>query len=106
LFYESIETAEKAQIIPDRVHNITETLTMRTYRYIDRGLFERHKTTFKLMVSTRIMTKDRRLTNGDVALFLKSGQLADDKTKLFNWMEMKIWLNLKALSKHKFPLDT
>jgi dynein heavy chain len=73
LFYLSIEQSEKAQIIKDRVHNITEELTMRTYRYIDRGLFEKHKTTFKLMVSTRIMTKDRRLTNNDVALFLKSG---------------------------------
>jgi len=79
---------------------------MGTYRYINRGLFERHKTTFKLMVATRIMTKDRRLSNADVALFLKAGQLADDKTKLFNWMEMNVWLNLKALSKHKFPQDS
>jgi dynein heavy chain len=63
LFYESIETAEKSQMVKERVVNITNTLTMRTYRYINRGLFERHKTTFKLMVSTRIMTKDRRLTN-------------------------------------------
>ena len=37
---------------------------------------------------------------------LKAGQLADDKTKLFNWMEMPVWLNLKALSKHKFPQDS
>ena len=106
LFYDAIDTAEKAQIIKDRVSNVTETLTMRVYRYISRGLFERHKTTFKLMVSTRVMTKDKRLTNADVALFLKAGQLADDKTKLFNWMEMNIWLNLKALSKHKFPQDS
>jgi hypothetical protein len=39
-------------------------------------------------------------------VFLKAGQLADDKTKLFSWMEMNIWLNLKALSKHKFPQDS
>lgn len=52
------------------------------------------------------MVKDKRLTNQDVALFLKAGQLADDKTKLFSWMEMNIWLNLKALAKHKFPQDS
>lgn len=75
---------------------------MKVYRYINRGLFESHKIMFKLMMSTKILIKDGKLTNGDVGLLLKAGGGIDDRTKPFNWMEQKTWLNLKALSKHKF----
>jgi len=106
LFDYSIDYSEKAQIIKDRVANIVNLLTMRTYRYINRGLFERDRNTFKIMMCTRIMIKAKQLNLGDVVLFLKAGQLADDKSKLFNWMQNDTWLNLKALAKHKFPSDT
>lgn len=33
---------------------------------------------------------------------LKAGAGIDDRSKPFNWMDQKTWLNLKALSKHKF----
>jgi len=32
----------------------------------------------------------------------KAGASIDDRNKPFSWMEQKTWLNLKALSKHKF----
>jgi dynein heavy chain len=35
----SIDNAEKAQLIKERVNNITNTLTEKVYRYINRGLF-------------------------------------------------------------------
>jgi len=57
---------------------------------------------FKLMMATKILIKDGKLTAGDVGLLLKAGGGIDDRTKPFNWMEQKQWLNLKALSKHKF----
>jgi dynein heavy chain len=106
LFDYAIDYSPPAQLVKDRVHNIVTWLTRRTYRYINRGLFERDKTTFKIMMCTRIMIKDKKLTVGDVSLFLKAGAGIEDRGKLFNWMEQKVWLNLKALSKHKFPSDT
>lgn len=106
LFDYAIDYSEKAQIIKERVHNIVELLTMKTYRYINRGLFERDKNTFKLMMCTRIMIKGKQLTTGDVILFLKAGASESDKVKHFTWMDMSAWLNLKALSKHKFPSDS
>lgn len=72
------------------------------YRYISRGLFERDKVTFKLMMATKILIKDGKLTPPDVGLFLKMGAGIDDGNKIFPWMEQTQWLNLKALSKHKF----
>jgi hypothetical protein len=41
-------------------------LTMKTYRYINRGLFERDKITFKLMVCTRVMLNERRMQSTDL----------------------------------------
>jgi dynein heavy chain len=106
LYDYAIEASPKAQLIKERVQNITQWLTRRTYRYINRGLYEKDKTTFKLMMSTRIMIKDKKLNSADILLFLKAGAGMEDRAKLFNWMDNNAWLNLKALSKHKFLSDT
>lgn len=54
LFEWSIDNAAAAPIQKDRVNNIIEKLTFKVYQYINRGLFERDKVTFKLMVSMKI----------------------------------------------------
>jgi len=105
LFDYSIHKSPTSQIVKDRVNFITTWLTRKVYRYINRGLFETDKVTFKLMMSTKILIKDGRLTPADVSLFLKAGAGVDDRQKIFNWMEQKTWLNLVALSKHKFAND-
>lgn len=102
LFDYAIDFSPKAQLVKDRVHNIIQWLTRRVYRYINRGLFERDKVTFRLMMATKILIKDGKLTSADVGIFLKSGSGIDDRTRPFNWMDQKVWLNLKALSKHRF----
>jgi dynein heavy chain len=105
LFEWSILHSKKDQLPKIRVENIVSCLTMTVYRYINRGLFERDKVMFKLLMATKILIKDGKLTNGDVGLLLKAGGGIDDRTKPFSWMEQKQWLNLKALSKHKFGND-
>ena len=105
LFDYGIDASPKAQLVKDRVNIITQWLTRRVYRYINRGLFERDKITFKLMMATKILIKEGKLTSGDVGLLLKAGSGIDDRNKPFNWMQQKQWLNLKALSKHKFNND-
>lgn len=102
LFDYAIDNSPKAQLVKDRVQNITEWLTMKVFRYISRGLFERDKVTFKLMMCLKILIKEGKLTSLDVGILLKSGAGIEDRNKPFNWMEAKQWLNLKALSKHKF----
>ena len=77
-------------------------MTYKTYRYINRGLFEKDKVTFKLQMCLRILIKAGQLTQSDVNMFLKSGSGIDDRNKKFNWMDQKLWLNILALSKHKF----
>jgi len=105
LFDYAIDFSPKAQMVKDRVHNITTELTRKVYRYINRGLFETDKVTFKLMMALKILIKEGKLNAGDVGMFLKAGAGIDDRNKPFNWIDQKAWLNLKALSKHKFNND-
>jgi dynein heavy chain len=83
----TILNSPKAQLPKERVERIVTWLTRKVYRYINRGLFERDKVMFKLMMATKILIKDGKLTNGDVGLLLKAGGGIDDRTKPFSWME-------------------
>lgn len=105
LFVYGIEHSAKSQVVKDRVVNITNELTKKVYRYINRGLFERDKTTFKLMMALKILIKDGKLTSADVGMLLKAGSGIDDRNNKYSWMSLKIWLNIVALSRHKFGND-
>jgi len=105
LFDYGIDFSQKAQLVKDRVANIITTLTLKVYRYINRGLFERDKTTFKLMMCLKILIQASLLTSADVSLLLKAGAGIDDRNKKYNWMDNKTWLNILALSRHKFGND-
>jgi len=48
LFDYGIDKSAKTQLYKDRVNNIINCMTYKTFRYINRGLFERDKVTFKL----------------------------------------------------------
>ena len=99
----SIDIAPKAQLLKNRVHNIITIMTYKVYRYIGRGLFEKDKTTFKLMASLKILIEEGKLMPHDIQFFLKAGVGGDDeRAKQFSWMETKTWANFNSLSAHQF----
>jgi len=105
LFHYGIDNSTRVVVVKDRVNNIIQCLTMKVYRYINRGLFEMDKVTFKLMIALKILIKEGKLTGADVNVFLKAGAGIDDRNKKYGWMDQKAWLNILALSKHKFGND-
>ena len=58
LFNGSIEKAERVNNPTKRVKNIEEKLTFETYRYVNRGLFEKDKVSFILMMCFKILITD------------------------------------------------
>ena len=84
LFDFGIDKSPKAQLVKDRVGNIIAWMTRRVYRYINRGLFERDKVTFKLQMALKIMIKAGQLTGADVGIFLKAGAGVDDRNRRIN----------------------
>ena len=55
LYEGAIDSSEKSAIPAKRIASIIDHLTYQIYTYIQRGLFERHKLIFALMLSTRIL---------------------------------------------------
>jgi len=105
LFDYGIDASPKSQLVKDRVANIIEWMTRKVYRYINRGLFEADKTMFKLLMCLKILIKAEKLAVADVNLMLKAGSGIDDRNKKIGWMNDKVYLNVLALSKHKFNGD-
>ena len=101
VFDKSMDLAEKASFTNKRVGNIIDTMTYTTYRYINRGLYEHDKTSFKLMVAFKILTTAGKLDSRNISLFLRGGgalDLAHCKAKPFSWISNDSWLNIIQLA--------
>ena len=83
-------------------------MTFSIYLYIQRGLFERHKLTFALMLTNKIQVSAKALSLDLVNVFLKGGGSLDPKSvkkKPHAWIPDKCWLDLVAMSQHKSFAD-
>ena len=60
----SVKHSDKVQPTTKRVDRIIDFLTYQVYRYMNRGLFERDKMMFKLMVALKISVVNGDLTSG------------------------------------------
>jgi dynein heavy chain len=104
----SVRNSEKAQPASKRVDKIIHFLTYQVYRYMNRGLYERDKMMFKLMVTLKIMVLGGTITGGDVSMLLKAGGALDAKAERanpFKWLSDKVWLNIIQLSRQPFGPD-
>ena len=101
LYELAIDTAEKAAMPSKRIANIIEHMTYEIYLYIQRGLFERHKITFGLMLTNKILVSSGKIRAADVDIFLKGGGALDINSvrkKPKDWIPDNVWLNVIALS--------
>lgn len=101
IFDRSMELAEKASFTNKRVNNIVDTMTYTCYRYINRGLYEKDKVSFKLIFVFKILVAAGKLESRNISLFLRGGSALDIsqvKPKPFGWMSNESWLNILQLS--------
>jgi len=102
LFMQSMDKADRAKLASKRVGNIIETMTYMVYRYINRGLFEQHKLLFVYTIALKILVRIRKLSQDDIALFLRGGAALDMQTvsrRLPSWIkDPSHWLNAVALA--------
>eukprot|EP00916_Digyalum_oweni_P009684 GHVL01016321.1.p1 GENE.GHVL01016321.1~~GHVL01016321.1.p1 ORF type:complete len:1870 (+),score=456.95 GHVL01016321.1:3343-8952(+) len=109
-FDKSVRSAEKASPTQKRVEKIVEYLTYQAYRYVNRGLFERHKRTFVLLFTLKKLEIANKITQTDTAMLLKAGSslsMADVKIAPPVWLKdkMTVWLNVLQLSTHPFGVS-
>jgi dynein heavy chain len=101
LFDKSMDVAEKANLPMKRINNIIDSMTYLIYRYINRGLYEKDKPSFKLIATFKILLVAGKLDLRSISLFLRGGGALDITTsrpKPFAWMSNEAWLNALQLS--------
>mmetsp|Transcript_5388 Transcript_5388/g.12712 ORF Transcript_5388/g.12712 Transcript_5388/m.12712 type:complete len:4322 (-) Transcript_5388:507-13472(-) len=101
LYEQAIDRSDKANMPSKRIHNIIEYMTYEIYLYIQRGLFERHKIIFALMLTNKVLCSAGKIKPMDVDVFLKGGGALDINSvrkKPKDWIPDSVWLSIIALS--------
>lgn len=78
----------------------TNTNSYEIYLYIQRGLFERHKLLFALMLANKVQVSAGRIKPADLDAFLKGAGALDAagaRRKPKEWIPDAVWLNVLAL---------
>jgi hypothetical protein len=76
-------------------------MTYEIYLYIQRGLFERHKLLFALMLANKVLQSAGSVKAADIDVFLKGGGALDItsvRKKPKDWIPDGVWLSIIALS--------
>mmetsp|Transcript_2907 Transcript_2907/g.5212 ORF Transcript_2907/g.5212 Transcript_2907/m.5212 type:complete len:2119 (-) Transcript_2907:878-7234(-) len=101
IFDISISKADKAPLASKRISNIIDTLSFTSFQYITRGLFERHKMLFALLLALKVQIKEGDATMDEFQTLLKGGAALDIKAqrkKPYDWLPDSGWLNCIALA--------
>ena len=102
LFDFSIVNSDKAPLAAKRIVNIIEFVTFHVTCYMQRGLFERHKTIWVLMLAMKIQQVADKLSANYVGALLKGGGALDpkaEKPKPHDWLPESVWMNCLAVSR-------
>ena len=106
LFDKSVDIADKAAFASKRVVNIAEAMTYTVYRYISRGLYEKDKLSFKLIITFKILLTAGKIGQKGVNIFLRGGSGLDVQQvpkKPYAWMSVSGWLNIVQLASSGIP---
>eukprot|EP00698_Gefionella_okellyi_P008566 TRINITY_DN2129_c0_g2_i1.p1 TRINITY_DN2129_c0_g2~~TRINITY_DN2129_c0_g2_i1.p1 ORF type:complete len:4490 (+),score=1324.74 TRINITY_DN2129_c0_g2_i1:457-13926(+) len=101
LFDDGIRSSKPDPIVSKRVHNIIDFSTFHIYKYIQRGLYEKDKPMYQLLMTLKIDLHLGKVPRQDFSVLLKGGGALDATTvrkKPFTWIPDNAWLNINALS--------
>ncbi|NWU42756.1 DYH10 protein, partial [Hylia prasina] len=100
VFAYSLRKSMPSPILPKRLRNIMDTLTLNTYNYGCTGLFEKHKLLFSFDMTVKIEQAEGRVPQEEFEFFLK-GNISLEKSarkKPFPWLPDQGWEDLIRLS--------
>ena len=98
LYEMSIEQAEKAKHLEDRLRNLNECFTYILYRNVCRSLFEKDKLLFSFLLTTKIMLGQKTLDSHEMRFFLQGSTSMDLlEANPYKWLSDKAWNDLCTL---------
>ena len=96
----------KSPVPQKRIQNIIEYMTFDVWKYAVRGLYEKDKLTFTILLALKIDMQQVKIKHEEFMTFIKGGASLDlnvVQPKPFKWVTDISWLNLVELSNlHQF----
>jgi len=96
----SLTNAEVSILVERRINNIIAYLTYSIFKYKSRGLYERHKTMFAVLMALKIDLDRGYVTPNQFEYFVKGGAAIDlqsIRAKPAEWITDMCWMNLAML---------
>ena len=94
--------SNKVSIVSKRIANINEYLTYRITQYCCRGVFEKDKFLFLLLLAIKIDLVKGVIRGGELQAFLTGGASSfqtSSEIKPFKWIPDIAWMNIVKISK-------
>ncbi|CAF1560401.1 unnamed protein product, partial [Adineta ricciae] len=104
LFEIGREKAQPSPITVKRIQNIIESLTYEVWKYTSRGLYERDKNLYTLLLALKIDMQKGNVKPSEFQVLIKGGAALDMNAveprpdKMKKWLTDMTWLNLVELS--------
>jgi len=100
LFLNSIERAEKASELDQRIENINDFFRLNLYRNICRSLFERHKLLFSFLLCARLFLADGMIDMANYRYLLTGGVSMEQPPECpAAWIPVRTWAEVFKLGK-------
>eukprot|EP01038_Epipyxis_sp_PR26KG_P008094 gene8094-10963_t len=100
LYELSIETAEKAKLLDDRLRNLNECFLYILYKNVCRSLFEKDKLLFSFLLTSKILLQSKAMDHNELRFFLQGSTSMDlaEPNPYSSWLNNKSWGDILALN--------
>ena len=101
MYVRSIDTSEPSTFFEQRIENIEEQLNYIIYSNVCRGLYEKDKLIFSLILAVSILRKEKKINEKQLMYFISPFDIVefkDDRSKV-EWMNDSIWKKARSSEK-------
>jgi dynein heavy chain len=99
MYLRAIESSEKSTFVEQRIDNVSEQLNLIIYSNVCRGLYEKDKLIFSLLLAIALMRKEYRINEKQLQFFVSPFdyiKFKDEKSKV-EWMSDTIWKKTRSV---------
>lgn len=102
LFEQSIAKSQHSSMLDERIRQLNNYHTYAVYKYVSRGLFEKHKMLLSLQICVRILQNGNAISNEEWNFFLRGGTVLDKSDQPANpapsWIMEPAWDHITELN--------
>ena len=98
MYVRAIEAADRSTFVEQRIENVIEQLNYILYSNVCRGLFEKDKVVFSLLLTIAILRKEKKVHEKQLAFFVSPFEVTrfkEEKSKL-EWMSDSMWRKVRS----------